>query len=153
MVDRETGGLSRRTLLASAVALTSLRAADPIAYRDYSRCLPDYLAGLAADAYRRRSTRIAKLTTPAAIREYQTWARDTFLKVIGPVPERTPLNVRTVGAFERERYRVEKLVYESRPGLIVTANLYLPKAAGPHPGVLFQMGHSTNGKGNVSYQR
>ena len=63
------------------------------------------------------------------------------------------MNVRTVGAFERERYRVEKLVYESRPGFFVTANLYLPKAAGPHPGVLFQMGHSTNGKGYASYQR
>lgn len=153
MVDREAGGITRRALLGSAVALTGLRAADPIGYRDYSRCLPDYLAALAVDTYRRRSARIAKLTTPAAIREYQAWARDTFLKLAGTLPARTPLNPRTVGAFERERYRVEKLVYESRPGFLVTANLYLPKPAGPHPGVLFQMGHSTNGKGNVSYQR
>ncbi len=153
MVDRGAGGITRRALVGSAVALTGLRAADPIAYRDYSRCLPDYLAALAVDAYRRRSARIAKLTTPTAISEYQVWARETFLKLAGPLPERTPLNARTVGAFERDRYRVEKLVYESRPGFLVTANLYLPKAAGPHPGVLFQLGHSTNGKGYVSYQR
>jgi len=145
--------VTRRALLGLGLALTGLQAADPIAYREYWRCLPDYLAGLAVDAYRRRSARIAKLTTPAAIREYQEWARATFLKLAGPLPERTPLNVRVVGAFDRDRYRVEKLVYESRPGFFVTANLYLPKAAGPHPGVLFQMGHSNNGKGNVSYQR
>jgi cephalosporin-C deacetylase-like acetyl esterase len=49
---------------------------------------------------------------------------------------------------------VEKIVYESRPGLFVTANLYLPKSGTPpYPGVLFQMGHSANGKGYALYQR
>src|SRR5690242_2260875 len=118
--------ITRRALMASAATmLGSIRraAAEPIAYRDYSRCLPDYLAALATEAYRRRSERIAKLTNASAIREYQSWARATFLKLVGALPERTPLNVRTMGAFERARYRVEKLVYESRPGLMVTANL------------------------------
>jgi len=122
--------------------------------RRYSACLPDYLRALAADAYARRKARIAALGSPAAIRQYQTWARETFLGLIGGLPERTPLNTRTVGAFDRAHYRVEKLVYESRPGFFVTANLYIPKdAAPPFPGVLFQMGHSNNGKGMDSYQR
>jgi dienelactone hydrolase len=142
--------ITRRSLLALAATAC---AADPIGYRDYSRCLPDYLEALAAEAYRRRSARITTLTTAAAIRNYQSWARATFLKLTGPLPARTPLNIRTMGAFERDRYKVEKLAYESRPGLIVTANLYLPKNPGPHPGVLFQMGHSTNGKAAVTYQR
>jgi transposase len=61
---------------------------------------------------------------------------------------------RTTGAFDRAHYPVEKLVYESRPGFFVTANLYLPKTgAPPHPGVLFQMGHSANGKSYALYQR
>jgi len=148
--------ITRRALMGSAVALAGgirRAAGDPIAYRDYSRCLPDYMTALATEAYRRRSERIAKLTTPAAIREYQSWVRATFLEIAGALPERTPLNTRTIGAFERDRYRVEKLLYESRPGLIVTANLYLPKSSGPHPGVLFQMGHSLDGKGAALYQR
>ena len=50
--------------------------------------------------------------------------------------------------------RVEKIVYQSRPGLFVTANLYLPKSGTPpYPGVLFQMGHSANGKSYALYQR
>ena len=33
------------------------------------------------------------------------------------MPERTPLNPRTVGSFDRAGYRLEKVVYESQPGL------------------------------------
>src|SRR5215471_10912631 len=117
--------LTRRQMIAAALAAPTLRA--QIAYRDYARCLPDYLAVLAGDAYARRNQRIAAMNTAAAIRDYQAWARSTFGKLIGVLPERSALHTRTVGAFERERYRVEYLVYESRPGLFVTANLYLPK--------------------------
>src|SRR5213079_2869036 len=65
----------------------------------------------------------------------------------------TPLNTRVTGGFERPGYRLEKLVYESRPGMQIPANLYIPTAVGPHPGVLFQMGHSLNGKAYESYQK
>jgi cephalosporin-C deacetylase-like acetyl esterase len=156
--------MTRRELVGSAVALGAAaigaRGQDvqsqdaPIQYRQYSRCLPDYLESLAADAYARRSQRIAALRTPGDIRGYQAWARETFVRLAGGLPQRTPLDVRTTGAFDRERYRVEKLVYESRPGLFVTANLYLPKqGSAPFPGVLFQMGHTTDGKGAALYQR
>jgi dienelactone hydrolase len=139
--------MTRRDLLA-LLAAPALRA--DVRYRDYARCLPDYLTALAADAYRRRNERIA--ATP--VRAYQAWARRTFLQLAGPMPARTPLNLRNAGGFERPAWRVEKLVYESRPGLFVTANLYVPKTgAAPYPGVLFQMGHSRDGKASGLYQR
>ncbi len=70
------------------------------------------------------------------------------------MPERTPLNAGTTGSFEREKYKVEKVVYESRPGLFISANLYLPKTgSGPFPAVLFQSGHYNEGKANPNYQR
>jgi dienelactone hydrolase len=124
-----------------------------VAYRDYFRGLPDFLDKLAACAYEARNQRIATLTTPAAVRRRQQWARETFWKLVGGAPERTPLNIRTVGGFEREHYRVEKLLYESQPNLYVPANLYIPKShKPPFPGVLFQMGHTNNGKAGY-YQR
>ncbi|MEQ8763004.1 MAG: prolyl oligopeptidase family serine peptidase [Planctomycetota bacterium] len=43
-----------------------------------------------------------------------------------PLPERTPLNVRRVGTIERDGYRIEKIVFESRPGFEVPANVYVP---------------------------
>jgi dienelactone hydrolase len=125
-----------------------------VAYRDYARCLPDFLGELAAHAYESRNQKVAALTTPAAVRQYQQWARETFWKLAGGVPQRTPLNVRTLGGFEREHYRVEKLLYESQPNLFVTANLYIPRSfKPPFPGVLFQMGHTPNGKAGSTYQR
>jgi dienelactone hydrolase len=125
-----------------------------VAYRDYSRCLPDFLDELAAHAYEARNQKIAALTTPAVVRQYQQWSRETFWKLVGGAPERTPLNVRSVGGFEREHYRVEKLLYESQPNLYVPANLYIPKSfKPPFPGILFQMGHTPNGKAGATYQR
>src|SRR5215467_10185684 len=144
--------MTRRALF-GLVGAAALRAQE-VHYREYAKCLPDYLTALADEAYTRRNARIAALRTPDDIRKYQAWARTTFHKLAGRLPERTSLNVRTVGAFERTGYRVEKLVYETRPGLYVPANLYLPKhGTAPYPGVLFQLGHSDNGKGYPYYQR
>src|ERR1700693_5307701 len=57
-------------------------------------------------------------------------------------------------AASRDGYRLEKVVYESRPRVFVTANLYVPSTGKPpYPGVLFQMGHSLLGKGYASYQK
>lgn len=125
-----------------------------VRYREYSRCLPDYLSELAASAYSRRNQALAQLTTPDAVRARQRWVRETFWKLIGGAPERTPLEQRTTGSFERAGYRVEKILYQSRPNFHVPANLYIPtRGSGPFPGVLFQMGHSTNGKAAEPYQK
>lgn len=123
-------------------------------YRDYFRCLPDYLSGLAHQAYEKRNAQLALLTNPAAIRARQHWVRETFWKLVGGEPERTPLNPRVTGQFERAGYRLQKIVYESRPRLFVSANLYLPTTGKPpYPGVLFQMGHANSGKAYASYQK
>ncbi|MHC4463097.1 MAG: alpha/beta hydrolase [Planctomycetota bacterium] len=52
------------------------------------------------------------------------------------------LNIETTGGIEGDGYRLENIVFESRPGLWVTANLYLP--AEPResmPAVLFSHSH------------
>jgi dienelactone hydrolase len=89
-----------------------------------------------------------------AIRRRQEWVREEFWKLVGGKPERTPLNARVTGEFTRQGYQVRKLVYESQPGIVVSANLYIPAAGQPpYPGVLFQMGHAGNGKAYPSYQK
>lgn len=139
--------MTRREVLA-LLGASALR--GEVQYREYGRCLPEYLTALAADAYRRRNQRIA--STP--VHEYQAWARRTFLQLAGPLPERTPLRQRMTGTLDRPAYRIEKIIYESRPGLFITADLYVPKnGAPPYPGVLFQMGHAREGKAYPPYQR
>ena len=141
---------------ASGLALRGQPDAKPniIGYREYAKCFPDAIRMLAAEAYTRRTAQIRKLTSAAAIHERRRWARETFWKIAGGMPSRTPLNTRTTGSFEREKYRVEKLVYQSRPDEWISGNLYIPKnGSGPFPGVLFHMGHTNNGKGGDTYQR
>jgi dienelactone hydrolase len=147
---------TRRELLALMACGSALRhaGAQSKLYRDYSRCLPDFLRDVADLSYRARNREIAKLTSPGAVRARQQWVSETFWRIVGAPPERTPLNARVTGSFEREGYRVEKLVYESQPNFRVTANLYIPtRGEPPFPGVLFQMGHTTNGKAGDLYQR
>jgi dienelactone hydrolase len=151
---------NRRELLALVACGSLLRSAraqtrSPVKiYRDYSRCLPDFLREVAERAYRTRNAELAKLTTAGAVRARQEWVAETFWKIVGGRPESTPLNARTAGSFERPGYRVEKVVYESQPNFHVAANLYIPARGNPpFPGVLFQMGHTDNGKAGASYQR
>lgn len=146
--------LTRRTLFTlPAAALATRGQAAPIDYRNYSRCLPDYLGRIAREAAARRVAALDACTTPALVRARQKHVRDSFWSLIGGQPARTPLNVRTTGSFTRPNYAVEHIVYESRPGLLIPANLYIPNSNEQRlPGVLFQMGHSLNGKAAALYQ-
>ncbi len=72
------------------------------------------------------------------------WVRRRILVSQGlwPLPTRTPLNAVIHGRIEREDYTVEKVYFESMPGLFVTGNLYRPRrVTGRVPGVLFAHGH------------
>ena len=121
--------MTRRTALCTLAG--GIAAHGESRFPVYSRCLPEYLAGLARTAYERRNAALAALTTPAAIHSRQQWARKTLWNLIGGEPDRTPLNTRVTGGFDRPGYRLEKLVYEGRPGMQIPANLYIPTAVGP----------------------
>jgi|GEM_PF-52077 len=101
----------------------------------------------------KRKQDVAALKTPEAVKQRQEKLRALFFEALGDLPEKTPLNARVVGEEKRDGYRVERVVYESRPGHHVTAALYLPDAKGPVPGVLVPCGHSANGKAGGTYQQ
>ena len=151
MTRRELFGLAVTPACARLIA-QALPSRVP--YRDYPRCLPDYLRGVVAEALEKRRAAMARLSDGQAVEDRRRWARETFLRLIGELPERAALNIRVTGEFDHPRYRVQKLIYESQPGLFVSANLYIPKGSSPrYAGVLFQMGHSPNGKAADTYQR
>jgi dienelactone hydrolase len=76
--------------------------------------------------------------------------RQEYFDMLGlwPLPEKSPLHATVTGTLERDGVVIEKLHFQSRPGLYVTANLYRPKdAAGKKlPGVLYVCGHSGRGR-------
>jgi cephalosporin-C deacetylase-like acetyl esterase len=106
--------------------------------------------GKCFDARRRA---VAAIEKPEQVAERQQKLREAWMAAVGPFPAKTPLAPRTVAALDRQGYRIEKVIYESRPNHHVTANLYLPKdARGPSPGVLIPSGHDRNAKACDAYQ-
>lgn len=110
------------------------------------RLFEEHEAALAA---RRREVR-----SPADWERRRAELLRSYRECLGPFPERTPLNPRLTGVIERPAYRIEKLLFESRPGFLVTALAYVPKGRSfPVPGVLCIPGHAENGKAYEVYQR
>jgi cephalosporin-C deacetylase-like acetyl esterase len=83
--------------------------------------------------------------------------KEQYLEMLGlwPLPERTPIQATVTGKLERDDFVVEKVHFQSKPGLYVTGNLYLPKpeASGGRkpsesklPAVLYVCGHSNKGR-------
>jgi len=102
---------------------------------------------------RRRET-FASVRTETDLLELRGRIRARLLDLLGGLPaERTPLNARIVGTVPMRGYRIEKLVFESLPGLHVTALVYVPDApAGRKPAVLVACGHAPDGKSFKNYQ-
>jgi dienelactone hydrolase len=71
---------------------------------------------------------------------------------LSPLPGKTDLHPVVTGKVERDDFLVEKLHFQSMPGLYVTANLYLPKnIPGPLPTILYVCGHGAVKENGISY--
>lgn len=115
----------------------------------------DYLLRQAEHEVARWRAEYDKLITSEEIAAYQKRMQENVLTAIGGLPERTPLEPRITGTVERLGYRVEKVLFQSRPKHYVTALLFMPDAERfepPYSGVLIPCGHSKNGKGRDVYQ-
>jgi murein DD-endopeptidase MepM/ murein hydrolase activator NlpD len=83
--------------------------------------------------------------------------RRDVLRVLGIddlVPSRGPPTVRAKGTVRRDGYRLEKLTFESWPGMEVPAVLYVPDGlAGRAPGIVSISGHTDVSKAADYVQR
>jgi dienelactone hydrolase len=69
--------------------------------------------------------------------------RDRLWRSFGRMPRTPcPLDPEILGVLNRDGYAIERLTFQSRPGVRVTANLYRPDPIrGPYPGVVSVHGH------------
>ncbi len=124
---------------------------DPL--NRFPRMVQEYFVARVRAAEQASLERKEALQTKADAEAFVLDVRKKIQQSFGPLPERTPLNPRITGVVERDTYTVEKLIFESRPQFLVTANLYVPKGRKfPLPGVVGTCGHSTNGKCAEAYQ-
>ena len=110
--------------------------------------------------YFRAETRTLAERSLAEVRTLADWsktkatARQQLFEMLGldPLPPKTDLKATVTGTLDHPDFTVEKLHYQSRPGLYVTANVYVPKnLAAPAPAILYVCGHAVVKTNGVSY--
>jgi pimeloyl-ACP methyl ester carboxylesterase/dienelactone hydrolase len=139
----------------------------------YPHMLHDWYVARVREVVGERRQRIAALRSRRDAAAYVRRCRAAVWRCFAPIPERTPLNAVVTGCDDYGRYRLEKVLFESRPGFLVTGNLYVPRGlgngdrhrsgekraasepvpiSGPRPGVLGLCGHALDGKACDVYQ-
>ena len=83
--------------------------------------------------------------TPKRLKDWQT-SRETIrrqlIKSLGGFPKQhCDLEPRVLGTIDGDGYRLEKIVFQTRPGILMTANAYVPDGASKAPAVLCVHGH------------
>jgi dienelactone hydrolase len=79
----------------------------------------------------------------AAWEERRLILRRAMFAAMGSFPEKAcPLEPKVLGVLKRDGYRIEKLIFQSRPDIWVTASAYVPETErGKRPAVLVVHGH------------
>ena len=100
-----------------------------------------------------RDKEISGLDTKTDWIKRQEKVKSILNKLVGPFPEKTPLNPRITGKLKKDGYSVEKIIIESMPGSYLTGCLFIPDGiSGNRPAILDNIGHSEGSFRKESYQ-
>ena len=124
-------------------------------YSDAPNSLYHYLTGHAYDYLDVRNKGVDGITTLADWQKRQEFIKETLLDIVGPFPEKTPLNAKVIRTVEKDYFRVEHIVFESQPGFYVTSSMFIPKSLkrrAKAPVVIYVSGHSDVGYRSGVYQ-
>jgi dienelactone hydrolase len=144
----------RQFVSASAMAALARPLAAEPSYREELRdMLVQFIQKKMNALNQRWDAERAAVRSPARVRERNRFVREKFLEMIHGLPERVPLNARVVSVHQRQGYRIENVLFQSRPDFWVNGTLYLPDAPGPHPAVLSPCGHADEGHVYEVYQQ
>ena len=113
--------------------------------------LDDYVRRL-REMRKERQARLQAIHTTAQAQAYQDEALAAIHRAFAPRPPKCALDPKVTGTIELDTYRVDKLMFQSRPGIWVTASLYVPhQIDGQAPAVVGTCGHSMEGKAADPY--
>jgi dienelactone hydrolase len=112
-------------------------------YTDLDNALYHYLKDIGQERLKNREEKVHSLQSLLEWKDRQDKVKKTLRNIMGPFPEKTPLNAKITGRLERPEFSVEKVVFESMTGFHVTGCLFLPKNRKEKtPAILFCSGHS-----------
>ncbi len=124
-------------------------------YSDAPNSLYHYITAIAYEFLDERNNKIAGISSLSEWQQRQQWIQKTLLDIVGPFPEKTPLNAKITRIIEKDSFRIEHVIYESQPGFYVTSSLFIPtwlKKRTKLPAILYCSGHSAEGYRSSAYQ-
>lgn len=122
-------------------------------YSDAQNSLNKHFAKEAFRQLDERKELVNELKTREDWLDRQSDVRQKFSEIVGEFPQKTPLNPQVTGVLKRDGYRIEKIIYESRPGYYVTSALYIPQGVKKNaPTIFYTCGHSREGFRAPIYQ-
>jgi hypothetical protein len=84
---------------------------------------------------------------PEELIRYKEELRKRIIEKAGIIIDHDlPLNIRETGSIRMNGYTVKNIIFQTRPGVYATANLFVPDGNGPFPGVINMLGHWRKGK-------
>jgi Acetyl xylan esterase (AXE1) len=147
-------------VLAGAMAYGALAADDPPPPQSFRVCekplvpgprITSFLQYQAEQAWREDDDRQKAWDAIHDQRELlktQDELRQKLLQMIGGLPAvKTDLHPQITGRIQMDGFSIEKLIFQSLPGVYVTALVYVPDDhSKKHPAVLVPAGHASDGK-------
>lgn len=122
-------------------------------YSDVTNVLYETISETAFQQLDERKSLIENLKTEEDWVNRQKEVKETLMEILGPFPEKTPLNPVITGTIRQDGMIIEKLYFESRPGYYVTAIFTYPADAEESlPAILFCSGHADVGFRSATYQ-
>ena len=104
-------------------------------------------AYFAAEATRLAARSLTEIKTADDWTSHQEEFRSQLREMLSldPMPEKSPLQAQVTGTLDESEFVVEKVQFQSLPGLYVTGNLFKPKKVeGRLPAILYVCGQALN---------
>ena len=122
-------------------------------YSDAENTLYKQQSELSFHSLANRKESIGKLKTKQDWMARQELVKEKFLTSLGNFPDKTPLNPVVTQKIKKEGYSVEKLYFESLPGVKVTAAFFIPNSKRKKlPTIIYCSGHSDLAFRSEGYQ-
>lgn len=122
-------------------------------YSDAGNTLYKQQSELSFRSLDNRKESIRKLNNTQDWLARQELVKEKFLTSLGPFPDKTPLNPVVTHKIKKEGYSVEKLYFESLPGVKVTAAFFIPNSKRKKlPTIIYCSGHSDLAFRSEGYQ-
>jgi dienelactone hydrolase len=122
-------------------------------YYNLPKCIDNYVKARSIAAFDRSDSDRDSIENIIEFEERRAFLKGKFIEMLGGLPETgQPAKFDIIGVEQFDGFKVEKIIFESRPNTFVSANVYIPDGiVGKTGAVIFASGHYEDAKHSEEY--